>query len=129
MMCRSCSASGATSAGTREHLDHDHAGAAARAWTRQHTRRIRRNIWRLLRVSGRRGDIEECACHRDVLGSLGVGKEPVVADAVEAHLLLASQPKFDLRRGCSMWGSTGARNPALRRFSIGIFFATEPSWH
>ena len=84
MMCRSCSASGATSAGTREHLDHDHAGAAAWAWTRQHARRIRRNIWRLLRVSGRRGDIEECACRRDVLGSLGVGKEPVVADAMEA---------------------------------------------
>jgi hypothetical protein len=40
----------------------------------------------LAALAGQRqaGDIEERACRRDVLGSLGVGKEPVVADAVEA---------------------------------------------
>lgn len=32
----------------------------------------------------RRDDVEECAGDRDVLGAVGVGKEPVVADAVEA---------------------------------------------
>jgi hypothetical protein len=36
-----------------------------------------------LRVGGRRGDVEECAGYRDVLGAVGVGKEPVVADAME----------------------------------------------
>jgi hypothetical protein len=30
------------------------------------------------------GDIEECASRRDALGAIGGGKEPVVADAVEA---------------------------------------------
>ena len=37
-----------------------------------------------MRVGGRRGDVEQCAGRRDVLGAVGVGKEPVVADAVEA---------------------------------------------
>ncbi len=37
-----------------------------------------------MRGGGRRGDVEECAGGRDVLGAVGVGKEPVVADAVEA---------------------------------------------
>jgi hypothetical protein len=37
-----------------------------------------------LRVGGRRSDVEECAGCRDVLGAVGVGEEPVVADAVEA---------------------------------------------
>jgi hypothetical protein len=37
-----------------------------------------------LRVGGGRSDVEECAGCRDVLGAVGVGKEPVVADAVEA---------------------------------------------
>ena len=32
----------------------------------------------------RRGDVEQCASHRDALGAVGGGKEPVVADAVEA---------------------------------------------
>ena len=45
---------------------------------------IRRGIRLLLWVGGRRGDIAECAGRRDVLGAVGVGKEPVVADAVEA---------------------------------------------
>jgi hypothetical protein len=35
-----------------------------------------------LRGGGRRGDVEECAGSRDVLGAVGIGKEPVVADAV-----------------------------------------------
>src|SRR5258707_15768967 len=67
-----------------EHLDHDHAAAAARAWARQHTWRVRGDIRLLLRVAGRRSDVEECAGCRDVLGAVGVGEEPVVADAVEA---------------------------------------------
>jgi hypothetical protein len=42
------------------------------------------DIWLLLRVGGGPGDIEECAGCRDVLGAVDVGKETVVADAVEA---------------------------------------------
>ena len=37
-----------------------------------------------MRVGGRWGDIEECAGRRDVVGAVGVGEEPIVADAVEA---------------------------------------------
>ena len=36
--------------------------------------------WLLLRLGGR-GDIEECAGHRDALGTVGGGEGPVVADA------------------------------------------------
>ena len=39
----------------------------------------------LLWVGGRCGDIEECAGRRDVVGAVGAGEEPVVADAVEAR--------------------------------------------
>ena len=53
-------------------------GQGSHAW------RIGRDIRLLLWVGGRRGDIEECAGRRDVLGAVGVGEEPVVADAVEA---------------------------------------------
>src|SRR6266850_2048042 len=35
------------------------------------------------RGCGRRSDVEECAGCRDVLGAVGGGKEPVVADTVE----------------------------------------------
>src|SRR5262245_51076761 len=45
---------------------------------------LRRNIWLLLRVGVGWGDIEERAGCRDALGAVGGGKEPVVADAVEA---------------------------------------------
>ena len=38
----------------------------------------------LLRVGGRRVSAEQCANCCDVLGAVGVGEEPVVADAVEA---------------------------------------------
>src|SRR6516164_5613236 len=68
----------------REGLDDDHTRATARAWVRQHARGVRRNIWLLLRVGGRWGDIEECAGRGDAFGAVGGGKEPVVADAVEA---------------------------------------------
>src|SRR5262245_51235078 len=71
-------------AAAREHLDDDHASATARAWARQHTRRIGREIRRRLRVGGRRGDSKECAGGCDALGAVGGGKEPVVADAVSA---------------------------------------------
>ncbi len=85
MMCRSCwHRAPARLAAGREGLDHDHAAAAARARARQHTWRVRGDIRLLLRVGGRRSDVEECAGCRDVLGAVGVGKEPVVADAVEA---------------------------------------------
>src|SRR5689334_20085778 len=53
-------------------------------WARQHTRGVRRKIRLLLRAGGRRGDLEECTGGGDVLGAVGRGKEPVVADAVEA---------------------------------------------
>jgi hypothetical protein len=68
----------------REDLDDDHTSATARARARQHTWRIRRDIRLLLRFDDRRGDIEECAGRGDVLGAVGGGKEPVVADTVEA---------------------------------------------
>src|SRR6516162_2529503 len=70
-------------AAVREGLDHDHAGAAAWARARQHTEGVRRDIWLLWWVS-RRDDMEQCAGCRDVLSAVGVGKEPIVADAVEA---------------------------------------------
>ena len=86
MMCRSCSGIGR------------HLGSQPRANTsitimrppqretraRQHTWRVRGDIRLLLRVGGRRSDVEECAGGRDVPGAVGVGKQPVVADAVEA---------------------------------------------
>jgi hypothetical protein len=65
-----------------ECLDHDHGGAATRAWAGQHAWRLWRDIRLLLWIGGRRGDIEECAGRRDVLGAVGVGKEPAMADAV-----------------------------------------------
>ena len=55
-----------------------------RAMAGQHTWCVRRDIRLFLRLGGRRGDIEECAGHRDALGTVGGGEEPVVADAVEA---------------------------------------------
>src|SRR6516164_7576122 len=70
-------------AAAREGLDHDHAGAAAWARARQHTEGVRRDI-RLLWWVSRRDDMEQCAGCRDVLRAVGVGKEPIVADAVEA---------------------------------------------
>src|SRR5215472_2492148 len=45
---------------------------------------MRRNVRLLLRVGSRRGDLEECTGPRNALGAVGGGKEPVVADAVEA---------------------------------------------
>src|SRR5436190_24219422 len=71
----------------REDLDDDHASATERARAGQHTWRIRRDVRLLLRVDGRRGDIEESTGRCDVLGAVGGGKEPVVADAVSAYML------------------------------------------
>ena len=85
MTCRSCLGSAASSARNRcEHLDDDHAGAAARAWAGRHARNILGDIRLLLRVGGRRVGAEQCAGSRDVVGAVGVGEEPKVADAVEA---------------------------------------------
>ena len=85
MTCRLCLVSGAPRlAAGCEHLDHDHAGAATRAWAGRQAWRIRRDIRLLLWVGGRLGGIEERAGRRDVVGAVGVGEEPVVADAVEA---------------------------------------------
>src|SRR5271166_3175067 len=81
--CAWCRAPPRLAAGC-EHLDHDHAGAATRAWAGRQAWRIRRDIRLLLWVGGRLGGIEECAGRRDVVGAVGVGEEPVVADAVEA---------------------------------------------
>ena len=65
MTCRLGSVSAATRlAAACEHLDHDHAGAATRAWAGQQAWCIRGDIRLLLWVGGRRGDIEECAGRR-----------------------------------------------------------------
>src|SRR5580700_122132 len=56
----------------------------ARTWARQNPRRIRGNIRLLLRVADRRSDPEKCASRCDVVGTIGAGEEPIVADAVEA---------------------------------------------
>jgi hypothetical protein len=66
----------------REDLDDDHAGAAARAWGGQRARRVRRGVRRLLRLDGRRVGGEQPAGFCDVPGAVGVGEEPVMADAV-----------------------------------------------
>ena len=71
-------------AAAREHLDHDHAGAATRAWARQHAWRIRRDIPLLLWVGGRRVGAEQSAGFCDVVGAVGVGEEPIMADAMAA---------------------------------------------
>ena len=85
MMCRSCSGSAATSARSRARsLDHNHAGAAVRAWAGQHTRRVRCDIRLLSRLDSRRVGAEQCAGRCDALGAVGAGQEPVVADAMEA---------------------------------------------
>ena len=44
------------------------------------------SVQAVTRVNAERGrsDVEEFAGSRDVLGAVGVGKEPVVADAMEA---------------------------------------------
>src|ERR1700682_4058394 len=57
---------------------------AARAWAGQHPRRIRRDVLRLLRIVGRLCDTKESTGCGDALSTIGVGEEPIVADAVEA---------------------------------------------
>jgi hypothetical protein len=49
-----------------KHLNHDHVAATARTSAGQHTWRVRCHIRLLLRVGGRRSDVEECAGCRDV---------------------------------------------------------------
>src|SRR5882757_5951448 len=71
-------------AAAREHFDDDHASATAWARAGQHPWRVRLAILRLLRIGGRLGDTKESASRSDVVSAVGVGEEPVVADAVEA---------------------------------------------
>jgi hypothetical protein len=61
-----------------EHLDDDHASAAAGAW--------RAEVLRFVRITGigRRGDIQEFACQREAGLAGGAGEQTVVPDAVEA---------------------------------------------
>ena len=66
-----------------EGLDDDHATTAAWAWAWQDAGVISR----ALLISGlvdRRRNVQELTRSGDVVGPIAVGKEPVVADAVEA---------------------------------------------
>jgi hypothetical protein len=70
-------------AAARESLDDDHAAAAARAWTRQHAGLFERGFGRLGLFWGRRQG-EQLARVRNVSGSVAVGEQPIVSDAMEA---------------------------------------------
>ncbi len=67
----------------RESLDDDHAAAAARAWTRQHAGLFERCFGRFGFFWARRHG-EQLARVRNVFGSVAVGEQPIVADAMEA---------------------------------------------
>ena len=69
---------------SHRYLDDDHAGAGSAGMGGQHARCVRCDIRLLLWVGGRRVGAEQCAGCCDVVGAVGVGEEPVVADAVEA---------------------------------------------
>jgi hypothetical protein len=72
-------------------LDDDHAGAAARAWTRQHAGLVDRCFGRLWFFwAGRHG--EQLARVGNVCGSSAGGEQAIVPDAMEA------QPCRRLRR-------------------------------
>ena len=62
----------------------------------------------LLRVGGRRVGAEQCAGYCDVRGAVGVGEEPVVADAVEA-----SGQHVQEKRRMNSCGSKPHRLPAV----------------
>src|SRR5258708_3975943 len=64
-------------------LDDDHAGATARAWTRQHAGLVDRCFGRFgFFWAGRHG--EQLARVGNVFGSVAVGEQPIVPDAMEA---------------------------------------------
>src|SRR6185436_138229 len=67
-----------------EHLDDDHATAAARARAGQHARLVRAGCFLLLGLDDARSSAEQLASTCDALGAIGVGEEPIVADTVEA---------------------------------------------
>ena len=70
-------------ASARESLDDDHAAAAARAWLRQHAGLLECGFGRLSFFwACRRG--EQLARVRNVFGSVAVGEQPIVSDAMEA---------------------------------------------
>jgi hypothetical protein len=71
-------------ASARESLDDDHAAAAARAWPRQHAGFIDRYFGRLGLFCGSRQS-EQLARVRNVFGSVAVGEQPIVSDAMEAR--------------------------------------------
>ena len=66
-----------------EGLDDDHAAAAAWAWMLVHA--VRRAWWAASMASiGEQRHREQFARVRNVFGSVAVGEQPIVADAVEA---------------------------------------------
>src|SRR4029079_14245724 len=67
-----------------EHLDDDHATAAARARAGQHARLVRAGGFLLVWLAEARSSAEQLASTCDALGAIGVGEEPIVADTVEA---------------------------------------------
>ena len=69
-------------AAARKDLDDEHAAATARAWTRQHGRLVR--LCGLGGVGLFRRHREQLASVRNVCGSVAVGEQPIVPDAVEA---------------------------------------------
>jgi hypothetical protein len=92
MTCRSCSVSAAISARSRMRTPRSRScGRRNAGMGKQHAWGIRRAI-RLLLWVGRRGDIEEGAGRRDVLGAVGVGEEPLVA-------ALVTEPSLRSTRG------------------------------
>src|SRR6516162_2177352 len=70
--------------GALEHLDDDHAPAAARAGIRGYRRSLAAiRIGGVARVRSWVGSVEQLPSPSDVLGSTAIGKQAVVADAVE----------------------------------------------
>ena len=70
-------------AAARESLDDDHAATAARTWTRQHAGFVDRCFGRF-GFFGARWHGEQLARVLDVCGSVAVGEQPIMADAMEA---------------------------------------------
>jgi hypothetical protein len=85
-------------AAARESLDDDHAAAAARAWTRQRAGLFERGFGRLGFFWARRQG-EQLARVRNVSGSVAVGEQPIVSDAMETVRQHVDQEAPDVASG------------------------------
>ena len=83
-----------------EALDDDHAAAAARTRTRQYALLIGRGRCGRLRLFCGGWSSEQLARSRDVGGTVGFGKQPVVANAVKALGQDVDQEPADELVGC-----------------------------